>query len=750
VKINCLGGGPGGLYFSILCRKAMPNAEVHVYERNASDDTFGWGGVFSDETLGNLRDADAETFKAITDDFIYWDAISVYHRGNHVRSGGHGFCGIKRQRLLSLLQERAQAVGVQLHFNVEVDDPESLRDCDIMLAADGVNSRCRTLWSESFKPSVSTEAARYIWLGTHQQFPDFTFSFRENEHGVFQTHAYQFDADTSTFIVECDEESWRKAGLDTADEAASIAYCEKVFADDLGGHSLMANRSQWIQFRTVKNQSWRHENVVLLGDAAHTAHFSIGSGTKLAMEDAIAFAEGVVKYGELDGAVAHYEQERLPLVGRIQKAASQSLDWFENVRRHVEHSTERLTFSLLSRTRRITHGGLRVRDEDYVQAVDDWYREDVEATGLSPEPPPMFTPFEVGGLRLENRMVVSPMCQYSAADGLPNDWHMVHLGSRAIGGAGLVFVEMTNVSEDARITPGCTGIYNDEHVAAWTRIVDFMHQNSKAKVAMQLGHAGRKGATKLMWDGIDEPLESGGWPLLGPSPIPWAEGSQVPKAMDREDMDRVREDFVRAAQRSEACGFDMLEVHLAHGYLLSSFLTPLSNQRDDGYGGSLENRARYPLEVVRAVREVWRDKPLSVRISATDWVEGGFDVEDAVALCRMLKAAGVDIIDVSAGQTSPDAAPVYGRAFQMPFSERIRNEVGIPTITVGNIWTPDQVNTILVAGRADLVAMARAHLGEPYWTLRAAASSGYETPENWPLQYRSGEPMLDRIANPKD
>ena len=752
MKINCLGGGPAGLYFSILTKKAIPTAEVSIYERNAPGDTFGWGVVFSDQTLGNLRDADEETFQAITRDFIYWDAISVFHRGEHVRSGGHGFCGIARRRLLALLHDRAKELGVNMHFNTEVESPEALRDCDLLVAADGVNSRVRSLYAESFRPTVEEGKARYIWLGTEQSFPDFTFSFAENDHGVFQVHAYQFNADMSTFIVECDEQSWLNAGLDKADERQSIAYCEELFADNLGGHSLMANRSQWIRFRTVKNERWVHENVVLLGDAAHTAHFSIGSGTKLAMEDAITFSEGVVRGGTVEAAVAHYEAERRDMVSRLQKSASQSREWFEQTRRHVERSPQALTFSMLSRTRRISHDELEVRDEAYVDKLDRWYQQDQaqEPEAASPVVPPMFTPFDLAGMRLDNRMVVSPMCQYSAKDGVPNDWHMVHLGSRAIGGAGLIFAEMTNVSSDGRITPGCTGLYNDEQEAAWSRIVDFVHGQSRAKIAMQLGHAGRKGATKLMWEGYDEPLDEGAWPLLGPSEIPWSPRNQVPRAMTREDMDRVREDFVQATLRSERCGFDMVEVHLAHGYLLSSFLTPLSNQREDEYGGSLENRARFPLEVVRAVREVWQGKPLSVRISATDWVEGGFDADDAVALTHMLKAHGVDIIDVSAGQTSPDAKPVYGRAFQMPFSERIRNEVGIPTITVGNIWTPDQVNTILLAGRADLVALARAHLAEPYWTLRAASASAVDDPARWPLQYRAGAPMLDRITRPED
>ncbi len=750
MKINVLGGGPAGLYFAALLKQRAPQHEITVVERNAPDDTFGWGVVFSDETLGHLREADPKIFQRITENFAYWDAIDthVFRHGERVgeviRSSGHGFCGIARQRLLSLLQDRCQELGVTLRFNTQVDDIASLRDCDLLVAADGVNSRTRELYADTFQPSQNMGKSRFIWLGTHQTFEAFTFSFRENEHGVFQVHAYQFDESTSTFIVECDEQTFHAAGLDQASEEESIRYCQELFREELGGNALLANRSRWIQFHTVKCASWCHENVVLLGDAAHTAHFSVGSGTKMAMEDSIALAEAVIAHDEVPRAMAAYEESRRDLVERTQKAAQQSGEWFEQARRHVQRDPEQLTFAMMSRTRRVTYENLRMRNPGYVAAVE---RSFCERAQVDPPRPPMFTPFEIRGLRIPNRVVVSPMCQYSAVDGCPTDWHMVHLGSRALGGAGLVFCEMTNVSAEGRITPGCTGLYNDAQEAAFKRIVDFVHANSNAKIAIQLGHAGRKGATKLMWDGMDEPLEEGGWPLLAPSAIPWTPRNQVPRAMTRDDMDRVREEFVSATHRAIRAGFDLLEVHLAHGYLLSSFLTPVSNRRDDEYGGSLENRARFPLEIVDAVRALFSG-PLSVRISATDWVEGGFDIEDAVALAKMLKARGVDLIDVSAGQTSKEARPVYGRAFQTPFSERIRNEVGIPTIAVGNIYDHDRVNTILAAGRADLVALARAHLADPYWTHHAATQLG--VPPDVPVAYASGGPIAKRLFPPAD
>lgn len=748
MRINILGGGPAGLYLSILLKKRDPSHDVRVWERNAPDDTFGWGVVFSDETLGNLLDTDEETYASITESFAYWDSIDIHFRGERIRSRGHGFCGLSRKRLLQIMQERARDLGVEMRFETEVDDVETLRDCDLFVAADGVNSKVRQRYEAELSPRIDWRSARFIWLGSPQSFEAFTFSFRENEHGVFQIHAYQFEAETSTVIVECDEQSWRNAGLDEATEEESIEYCRALFAEELGGRPLLGNRSSWRQFPTIELDRWHFDNVVLIGDACHTAHFSVGSGTKLAMEDAIALDQALgdalaAGHSDLPTALAAYESDRREWVGRTQKAAQQSLEWFENVKRYLHFDPMQLAFSLLTRSRRITHENLRLRDPEFVDAADRWYLEHIG----HPAPPagrtpttPMFTPFSLRSMTLKNRVVVSPMCQYSAVDGVPGDWHLVHLGSRAIGGAGLVYTEMTDIAPDARISPGCAGIWNEAQRDAWKRIVDFVHASSTAKIAMQIAHAGRKGSTRRMWEGIDEPLEEGNWEIIGPSPIPYKANSQAPRPMTREDMDRVRDQFVHSTRLAAEAGFDMLELHLAHGYLLSSFLTPLSNQRDDEYGGSLENRLRYPLEVFDAVRAAWpEDKPMSVRISATDWVEGGFTAEDSVVLAHALKDHGVDIIDVSTGQTSPDAQPIYGRAYQAPFADKIRNEVGIPTLTVGNITTADQVNTILLAGRADLCALARPHLKDPYFTLRAA-----EELEQWdvdyPDQYLSAKP----------
>ncbi len=737
MKIEIVGGGPAGLYFALLMKKARPGWSLRVTERNPAGVTWGWGVVFSDETLENFRDADRETWEAITRNFARWEAIDVHFGGRVIRSGGHAFCGIPRVRLLEILQTRCRALGVDLVFEKEA--PSALAGADLIVGADGVNSSVRTSNTARFRPEIAQGRSPYIWLATTRVFDAFTFIIRDNEHGIFTVHAYPFDDKNSTFIVETDQETWRKAGLHEASEADSVAYCERLFAPELKGHRLMSNKSAWIFFRQVVCASWHTGNVVIIGDAAHTAHFSIGSGTKMAMEDSIALAVSLDAAGErparddVTRALASFEEARRVDVAKKQRVARVSQRWFEEVGRRRGFEPEQFAVSLLSRSRKVTHGNLKLRDPRYVEEVDRWWAARNGGAGELP-PPPMFTPFTLRGLTLENRVVVSPMCQYSAEDGTPNDWHLVHLGSRAMGGAALVIAEMTDVSREGRITPGCTGMYKDEHIEAWGRIVSFVHTHTRAKIALQLAHAGRKGSTKLMWEGIDEPLPEGNWPLISASAIPWTRGSQVPKAMDRKDMDHVRDDFERSAGRAKRAGFDMLEIHFAHGYLLASFISPLTNRRKDAYGGTLENRMRYPLEVFDAVRKVWPErKPMSVRFPAFDWAPGGLEVEEAVAAARMLKEHGCDIIDVSSGMTSPDSAPDYGSMFQVPFADRIRNEAGIPTMTVGGIRTWDHVNTILVSGYADLCVLARPHLFDPYFTLHAAADQGHDV--WWPDQY---------------
>ncbi len=719
-------------------KRADPGAQVAVYERNRPDDTFGWGVVFSDQTLGNIADADAPTYDSIERGFVHWDTIDVHYRGRTVSVGGQGFAGIARKRLLGILQERAEAVGVDLRFQTEIAGDAQFDGADLIVIADGANSLIRRAHAAAFGTSITPRRNRYIWLGTHRRFDAFTFAFEETPHGWFQIHAYRFDDDWSTVIVECTEDTWQAAGLESAGGDGSVAFCEQLFARYLDGHRLINNATHlanpWLRFPHVSNEHWYAGNRVLLGDAAHTAHFSIGSGTKLALEDAIGLANALTASDDVPAALEIYEPERRIEVLRLQNAARNSMDWFENVERYSALEPEQFAYSLVTRSQRIGHENLRVRDGHYVTGVESWI---AARSGAPAETPPMFTPFRLRDLTLANRIVVSPMAMYSATDGTPGDLHMVHLGARAQGGASLVFTEMTCVSPDGRISPGCAGMYKDEHVAAWTRIVGFVHDHTPAKIGLQLGHAGRKGSTQLGWDEPDEPLPAGNWPLIAPTALPYGHQNQLPREMTLRDMESVKAQFVAAAQMGAACGFDLLELHCAHGYLLSSFITPLSNERTDDYGGSLANRLRYPLEVFAAIRTVWpAERPMSVRISATDWVEGGITPEDAVEIARHFRAAGADLIDVSAGQTSRLAQPVYGRMFQTPFSDRIRNEIGIATMAVGNIFEPDHVNGIIASGRADLCALARPHLADPYWALHAAAQLGYAIP--WPNQYLTG------------
>ncbi len=725
MKIVCIGGGPAGLYFALLYKKACPDADITVIERNAAGVTFGWGVVFSDETLSYLEENDRPTHEAITKAFAHWTAIDIHYRGQCLRSDGHGFSGIARKELLRILAERAVELGVKLVWGTEVDDYDAVtKGADLVVACDGVKSKVRDRFADAFRPSLEARSARYIWLGTKKKFDAFTFYFAENAHGMFQVHAYRFDEDTSTFIVECDEASFLAAGLDKATTEESLAYLEELFGKHLGGEKLLANKSAWLKFATVKNEKWHHGNIVLLGDAAHTAHFSIGSGTKLAMEDSIALVKALVENGDVATSLAAYEKERRPIVERTQKAAQDSLVWFENVKRYRDLSPTQFAFSLLTRSKRITYDNLKLRDATFAAEVASSF---AKSAGTPSSTPAMFAPLQLRELVLPNRVVVSPMCMYSAVDGTPNDFHFSHLTARAAGGAGLVMAEMTDVSREGRISPGCTGMYLREHVDAWKRIVDHVHAHSGSKIGLQLGHAGRKASTKVMWEGSDRPLESGNWPFMSASPLPYYPESQVPREMDRGDMDRVKAEYERAATWAHEAGFDLLEVHMAHGYLLASFLSPLTNIRKDSYGGTRESRMRYPLEVFDAVRAAWpKGKPISVRISSTDWLPGGVDDDDVLALARALKEHGADILDCSAGMTTPESRPkFYGRMYQAYWADMVKNEVKIPTMTVGGISTADQINTLVLSGRADLCALARPHLANPHFTLGAAIDQGY-------------------------
>ena len=770
MNILCIGGGPAGLYFALLMKQQNPAHQVTVVERNRPFDTFGWGVVLSDQTLENLRAADAPTAALIGDALNHWDDIEVFFKGRSVRSSGHGFCGIGRKRLLNILQERCLAVGVDLVFETDAADDQALAaqyNADLVIASDGLNSRIRTRYAATYQPDIDLRECRFVWLGSHKKLDAFTFAFEQTEHGWFQAHAYQFDADTSTFIVEAPEAVWKAHGLDQMEQPEAIAFCEKLFAHHLDGHALISNATHlrgsanWIRFPRVICNTWVHHEtiagksvpIVLMGDAAHTAHFSIGSGTKLALEDAIdlanEFATGLPNGLPMDDVLQHYEARRSVEVLKIQNAARNSTEWFENVDRYAGMEIEQFAYTLLTRSQRISHENLRLRDKAWLEGYERWFAERAGLPSAPEEPavPPMFTPFKVRHIELKNRVIVSPMAQYRAVDGLPTDHHLVHLGSRALGGAALVMAEMTCPSADARITPGCPGLWNDAQGAAWQRIVDFVHANSDAKIGLQLGHAGPKGSTNAPWDhsGADRPLPADNWPLIAASPLPYLPDGQVPRAMTPDDMARVTAEFVVAAQRADAAGFDWLELHCAHGYLLSSFISPLTNQRTDEFGGSLANRLRYPLEVFAAVRAVWPEHlPMSVRISAHDWVDGGITPADAVEMARAFKEAGADLIDCSSGQVSAAQKPTYGRMYQTPFADRVRQEAGIATIAVGAISEADHVNSIIASGRADLCAVARPHLANPAWTLSEAAKIGF-TAVTWPTPYQAGKPQMESL-----
>ncbi|WP_261800845.1 bifunctional salicylyl-CoA 5-hydroxylase/oxidoreductase [Streptomyces sp. PBH53] len=748
LRVAIIGGGPGGLYAAALLKRLDPNREITLWERNAPDVTFGFGVVLSDETLGGIEHADPVVHEALRQDFVRWDDIDIVHRGVRHRSGGHGFAALGRHRLLEILHARCRSLGVELRFSTEAPHIDRLaREYDLVVAADGVHSTTRESLAHVFRPHVATHHCRYIWLAADFAFDAFRFEIAETEHGVMQLHGYPFAADASTVIIEMREEVWRAAGYDEIPPQESMERCAKVFAEALRGRPLRSDSSAWTTFRTVVNDRWSHGNVVLLGDAAHTAHFSIGSGTKLAVEDALALAACLTEQPDVPRALAAYEEERRPVVASTQRAARASLEWFENLRLYLRQPPRQFAFNLLTRSRRVTHDNLRLRDARFTESVEREF-------GCPPGTPPMFTPFRLRGLTLRNRVVVSPMDMYSATDGVPGDFHLVHLGARALGGAGLVMTEMVCISPEGRITPGCAGLYSGRQAEAWRRVTDFVHRQAPGTaIGVQLGHSGRKGSTKLMWEGMDEPLPTGNWPLVAASPLPYKPGGQIPRELSRAQLTDLREQFAAAAWRAARAGFDLLELHCAHGYLLSGFLSPLTNRRTDAYGGSLDRRLRFPLEVFDAVRAVWpAERPMTVRISATDWAEGGTTAEDAVEIARAFAAHGADAIDVSTGQVVAEERPEFGRSYQTPFADRIRHEVRIPVIAVGAISSWDDVNSLILAGRADLCALARPHLYDPHWTLHAAAEQGYEGPGAvWPAPYRAGSrrPRTGRTDAPR-
>ncbi len=751
VKVSVVGAGPGGLYFALLAKKAWPRWEVTVYERNRPDDSFGFGVVFSDQTLDTFKAYDAVTYERIRRRFAYWGDVDVVYKGEVMRSGGNGFCGCSRAALLDILQDRARELGVRMRFQREVEDLSEFPDSDLIVVADGINSKIRSKNERHFQPSVDLRPNKFTWLGSTRPLDAFKYFFRETPHGIILAHCYQYEAERSTWVIETDERTWRNFGFERMAEPEMLAVLQEVFAEELDGHPLVANRSVWRNFPNITNKTWVLNNAVLVGDAKATAHFSIGSGTKLAMEDAIALFEALRSEDAVGEALAKYDTARREEVEKTQHAANVSLAWFEHMQRYWGMEPPQFAFGVMSRSKQITWENLELRDPAFIKRIHQWFAKKVSEQGfdidLDNPPVPMFTPFRLRDMVLENRVVVSPMDQYCAVDGVPGEWHLVHLGARAVGGAGLVYVEMTCPSPQARISPGDTGLWNETQRDAFKRIVDFCHASSKAKLCMQLGHSGRKGSTQLGWQRMDHPLEAGNWPLVSASPIPYYEGiSQVPRELSRPDMDEIIADFEKATRYADEAGFDMLEIHMAHGYLLASFISPLTNRRTDAYGGPIENRMRFPLELWRACRKVWpQGKPMSARISATDWAPGGLSGEDLIALARMLKEAGCDLIDCSSGQTVPQQKPVYGRMYQAPFADWVRNEVGLPTMTVGAITTADQVNTLLAAGKADLVALARPHLANPSFTLQASAWYQHAG-QHWPAQYLTARDQAFRLA----
>lgn len=757
MKILCLGGGPSSLYFSILMKKANPDFDITVIERGDRDSTWGFGVVFSDNTLRGFMEADARTYQRIVEQFAYWGGINTTIHGKSINSQGHGFCGMSRLKLLNIFHDRCDELGVNLQFGVDVSSVEQLHtdEYDLVVAGDGITSILREAYKDEFQTSVDWRSNRFCWLATTKPLDDFSFIFRQNEHGWWWVHAYRYEEGMTTWIVECSEETWRLAGLEQFSEADTKAYCENLFAEDLDGHPLITNRSVWRTFPVIRNEQLYYKNIVLMGDAVRSAHFSIGSGTKLAMEDSIALTDCFQQANnDVAKALEIYQETRKGEADRLQRTAVVSLRWFEHIDRYAAvQEAEQFTFNMMCRSKRITYENLRLRDPDYIRALDQWFAEHTRKltgfTDIDIENPvvPVFQPFKIGQMRVENRFQLSAMCQYCAEDGNPLDWHLVHYGARAVGGAGLLNTEMICISPTARITPGCAGIWNEDQTSRWKRIVEFVHANSKAKICAQIGHAGRKGASCQPWDGgMDQPLPKGAWDIISASPLPYLKHSVVPRQASQEDMDEVLVDFVKAVSNAEIAGFDMIELHLAHGYLLSGFISPVTNLRQDEFGGDIHGRMKYPLQVVRAVRNAWPEhKPLGVRISATDWVDDGLTEAEMLEMAAMLKEAGVDVINVSTGQVTKDEDPIYGRMFQAPFSDQIRNEVGIPTIVAGNVTSADQANTLVAAGRTDIVAMGRPIMNEPHLVLSAAAHYGHRK-QYWPPQYHSGKPAAEALA----
>lgn len=770
MKILAIGGGPGGLYAAILMKKARPDWDISIIEQNRQGDTFGFGVVFSDDTLDEFLTRDPESYAMIRERFAYWDDIRIVRHGHEVRCGGNGFAGCSRVALLNVLITRCRQLGVPIRFGTIVD-PAALPPADLIIAADGINSSIRDHFADAFQPSVTLMANKFAWMGSTRPLSDFTYFFKATAHGIIVAHTYQYEPGRSTWIFETDPECWAGHGFAGRSETDAARYLETLFADELQGHGLITNRSVWRNFPKVECASWSYRNITLLGDAKASAHYSIGSGTKLAMESAIALADAMIAHApDVGTAQTAYEQARRTAVEITQHNAQVSLAWFEHVRRSWDMPPMQFANVVMSRAKSITYDNLILRDPDFVAAVDAEFHASCRAqTGIDPgpnPPPPMFTPVRLRGITIPNRIVVSPMAQYKAVDGVMGDWHLMHYGARALGGAGLTYIEMTCPSPDARITYGCPGLWNDAQEAALTRLVNFVRANDGARLALQLGHAGRKGSTQLGWENMDHPIAdpAANWPLVSASPIPWfAHESQVPAELDEAGMARITADFVAATRRAARAGIDLLELHCAHGYLLASFLSPLTNLRTDEYGGSVDNRLRFPLALFRAMRAVWpQDRPMAVRLSASDWAPGGLSEADLFAIARGFADAGADLIDVSTGQTVPHQAPIYGRMYQVPFAEGVKNELGLATMCVGAITEPGQANTIIACRRADLVAVGRPHLINPNWTQHAAAWYGTRhvgVPKPWTSgaaqlwreteKTRAKQEELQRKAKPK-